>query len=152
MIVTKVFTFSQIPEGSRLSSPPQVDPALSHLRPLFQSCSPGHKCRKVVLKNVHLFNLHPALLVPAPLELCVLRNVLDVHGVLVELVVVVVLVLQLTLRLRDRDTDRMTWQLKTYKVSTGWVCCNIQDLIVGDLVILVLDESVRIEAKLKFKL
>ena len=28
----------------------------------------------------------------------------------------------------------------------------IQDLIVGDLVVLVLDESVRIEAKLKFKL
>ena len=28
----------------------------------------------------------------------------------------------------------------------------IKDLIVGDLVILVLDESVRIEAKLKFKL
>ena len=37
--------------------------------------------------------------------------------------------------------------------SVNWMgIAAIQDLIVGDLVVLVLDESVRIEAKLKFKL
>ena len=37
--------------------------------------------------------------------------------------------------------------------SVNWMgIAAIKDLIVGDLVILVLDESVRIEAKLKFKL
>ena len=37
--------------------------------------------------------------------------------------------------------------------SVNWMGITaIKDLIVGDLVVLVLDESVRIEAKLKFKL
>ena len=37
--------------------------------------------------------------------------------------------------------------------SVNWMdTAAIKDLIVGDLVILVLDESVRIKAKLKFKL